>query len=74
MSELIMRWNTSELDDENRPFTRSLFRNIIQGAEGLFDCVFTSDSRFRRWTVEGSAEDERRFVEKVRKLKEFVEL
>ena len=74
MNELAQRWTTSDLEDDNRPFTRSLLRNIIQGAEDLFECVFICDQRNRRWTVEGDAEDERRFVEKVRRLKAFLEI
>lgn len=73
MGELAQRWITSDLKDGNRPFTRSLFRNIKLNAEELFNCVFICDQQYRRWTVEGCAEDVKRFKEKVRRLKEFVE-
>ena len=72
-SELAQSWSTMDLDDEWREFTRERFRNILNAAEGLYDCVFTFDKDTNRWTIEGNEEDEQRFIDKVHLLRKFME-
>ncbi len=72
--ELAQQWRTSGLKDEERKFSRDVFRNIIQEAEELFDCVFICERKSNRWTVEGGKEEEDRFIKKVDALRLFMKL
>jgi|GEM_PF-3921142 len=70
-SELAQHWRTSGLQDDERQFSRDVFRNILQEAEELFDCCFICDKRTNRWSVDGGMEEEQRFVDKVSLLSAF---
>lgn len=72
--ELAQQWRTSGLKDEERKFSRDVFRNILQEAEELFDCVFICERQSNRWTVEGGKEEEERFIRKVEALRLFMKV
>lgn len=69
--ELAQQWRTSGLEDDERSFSRDVFRNILQAAEEYYDCCFICDRRTNRWIVDGNTEDEQRFLDKVRLLRAF---
>jgi len=71
--ELAQHWRTSGLEDDERNFSRDVFRNILQEAEDLYGFVFVCNRPSYRWTVEGGREEEKRFVEKVMLFRKFME-
>ena len=71
--EMTQRFPIVDTKDRQRTLSKQMFLNVRLQAEELFDCIFVCDKRTNRWRVEGSAEDERRFVDKVRYLRMFKE-
>ena len=71
--EMTQRFPIVDTKDRQRTLSKQMFLNVRLQAEELFDCIFVCDKRTNRWRVEGDAEDERSFVDKVRYLRMFKE-